>query len=119
MMRSDKAKYAMGAAGVVSVARRQFRRALAVMKTQLESKCAVSRVCRERKSAERDQQALRGDGIRDDNADQRAQKAPGYVVPPEHTASHKSHSNTRPAGQKATFIQLSSDRVIWATAPKN
>jgi len=118
-MRSSKTEYTMGAAGVVSVVDRQFRHALAIVQTQLESNCAIGRACRKRKSAERNQKALCGDGIRDSDADQRAQQAPGCCVPPEHTASHTATLSPVPPGTKAAFVQLSADRDIWATAPKS
>lgn len=117
VMRSGKAEYAMSAAGVVGIAGRQFRVAPAVMEAQLESGGAVRRVRRKRKSAERDQQALRGDSICDKNTDKWAQQAPGNFAPNEHPASHENDPNIRRAGLKATSIQFSSDRAIWATTP--
>ena len=119
MMRSGKTEDAMSTSGVVSIAGRQLRSALAVVETQLESNCVISRACRKRKSAERNQKALCGDGIRDSDADQRAQQAPGCCVPPEHTASHTVTLSPVPSGTKAAFVQLSADRDIWATAPKS
>ena len=46
MMRSGKTEDAMSTSGVVSIAGRQFRCALAVMETQLGSNRAISRVRR-------------------------------------------------------------------------
>jgi hypothetical protein len=75
VMRSDKTEYAMGAGGMPGGGIvRPIGRALAVMQTEFESQLAAARLRRQVKSAEYDQQALRGDGIGDQDADQRSQQ---------------------------------------------
>jgi hypothetical protein len=114
VMRSGKTEYAMGARGMIGAGRKRGR-ALSVMETKLDSKRAFSRVRRERKSAEHDQQALRGHRIGNDNANQRPQQAPQFWVEPEYASLHNGNSITRAVGQKRRLDQLSPNRVIWAT----
>ena len=79
----------MAAAGVIGRTGRYVRRALGVVKTELEARRALTGMGRERKPAKRDQQALRGDGIGDDDADQRSPDAPRLYAAPEHAAAPK------------------------------
>jgi hypothetical protein len=71
-MRFGKTEYAMRAPGMTGIAGREVGCALAAVETKLDGRRAFAGLRRERKSAERNQQALRGDGIRDDDADQRS-----------------------------------------------
>lgn len=71
MMRSGEAKDAMVARRVVWGAGRQVRSALGIMETEFKSRRVIACLRGKRKSAEYDQQALRGNGIGDEDAGQR------------------------------------------------
>ncbi len=77
LMRSGETKYAMTAAGITWSVGRNVRGTLAVVETKLESWRAGIGTRRHCKSAERYQQALGGDGIGDNDADQRSPEALG------------------------------------------
>jgi hypothetical protein len=76
VMRSGEAEYAMLGAGLVGIACRQllgvFANLLAIVEANLERGRAVMSLRWNRQSAERDQQALCGDRVGCDDADQRA-----------------------------------------------
>jgi hypothetical protein len=108
-MRSGKTEYAMGAAVMTGVAGRQVRRALGVVETKLESRSALTGTGRERKAAKRNQQALRGNGIGDDDADNRSPQTPGPHRASEHAAAHReAHLITKPAVPKASVRRFTS-----------
>jgi hypothetical protein len=102
VMRSGKAKYAMSAAGTAGAADRQVRCPLAAVQTEFKSRLALARLRREVKSAECDQQALRGDGVSGDDADQRPPKSLRLYAKSEHATAHQSVLIMRRAGKKST-----------------
>ena len=77
VMRSGKTKDAMAARETIGSAGRCIRRALRAVETNLEPRGASIGVRREGKSAECDQQTLRGDCISDHDANQRPPKLLG------------------------------------------
>jgi len=72
VMRSGKAEYAVTATGMVGGLGRRCRYALGIVEAKLETRHGQIGMRGKRKSAERDQQGLRGNGIDDDAADQRS-----------------------------------------------
>jgi hypothetical protein len=89
VMRSGKAEDAMGAAGMTGDAVRLIRGVLAAMQAQLKSRLTLARLRREVKSAEYDQQALGGNGIGDDDADQRSPEPPRLTAKSQDTPHPK------------------------------
>ncbi|MDR3420167.1 MAG: hypothetical protein P4L80_02815 [Xanthobacteraceae bacterium] len=71
MMRSGKAEYAVAATEMPGDTGRRGGRALGIVEAKLETRRGGIGAGGEGKSADDDQQALRGDGIGDGNADQR------------------------------------------------
>jgi hypothetical protein len=88
VMRSGKTEDAMCAAGMIGIAGRQVRCGLAVMKTKLESRHVLVGLRRQREAAKHDQQALRGDGVGNDQADQGPPEPLGLHGKFEHAAAH-------------------------------
>jgi hypothetical protein len=86
-MRSGKTEDAMAAAGLGGAVDGLGGRVLCVVETKLETGRARVGLRGQTKSAECDQQALRGDSIGDDNADHRSPKSPRPYIQPEHAAA--------------------------------
>ena len=108
MMRSGKAEDAMGAVGMVGIAGRQFRRVLGIVQTKLESRRVIADICRKGEVAKCDQQALRGDRIGDDDADQRSQEPLGLDAQSEYAA----HANGTIDPAAAAFHQLTTEQTL-------
>ena len=90
MMRAGKAENAVATAGMaLSIGRR--RRALRIVDAKLEGRRAIS-VSDRLEAADRDQQALRGNGISDDDTDQRSPKSPGIGARSEHAVPRNARS---------------------------
>jgi hypothetical protein len=79
-MRPGEAKYTMAATGMIGISGRQVRRILGIMETKLESRRASAGFGGECESAESDQQALGGDSIGKNDANQRAPETPRLYV---------------------------------------
>ena len=108
MMRSGKAEDAMRAAGMVGIARRQFRRVLRIVQAKLESRCVIANICTKVKAANHDQQALRGDRICDDDAGQRSQEPLGLDAQSEYAA----HANGTIDPAIAALHQLTTEQIL-------
>jgi hypothetical protein len=108
MMRSGKAEYAMGAAGMVVIAGRQFRRVLGIVQTELESRRLFADISRKGEAAKCDQQALRGDRIGDNDADQRSQKPLGLDGQSEYAA----HGNATIDPPATALCQLTTEQTL-------
>ena len=108
MMRSGKAEDAMRAAGMVGIAGRQFRRVLGIVQTKLESRRVIANICTKVEAANRDQQALRGDRICDDDAGQRSQEPLGLDAQSEYAA----HANGTIDPAIAALHQLTTEQIL-------
>ena len=108
MMRSCKAEDAMGAVGMVGIAGRQLRRVLGIVQTKLESRRVIADICRKGEAAKCDQQALRGDRIGDDDADQRSQEPLGLDAQSEYAA----HANGTIDPTVAALHQLTTEQTL-------
>jgi len=108
MMRSGKTEDAMGVAGMIGIAGRQLRRVLGIVQTQLESRRVIANICRKREAAKCDQQALRGDRIGDDDADQRSQEPFGLDARSEYAA----HANGTIDPTAAALHQLTTEQTL-------
>lgn len=86
VVRSGKAEDAMIAAGMIGCLGRQGGRVLRVVQAQLESGCCAVRLRDKLETADRDQQTLRGNGISNDDADERSPEPPLIHAEPEHAA---------------------------------
>ena len=115
MMRSGKAEDAMGAAGMVGIAGRQLRRVLGIVQTKLESRRVIADICRKGEAAKCDQQALRGDRIGDDDADQRSQEPLGLDAQSEYAA----HANALSIRPQPHFISLRQIRRYTTRSTQN
>jgi hypothetical protein len=71
VMRTSEAENAVRAANTIRDAGRLLRGALAIVQTKCKCRSAVACLGWRRKAADRDQQALGGNGIRNDDAEQR------------------------------------------------
>lgn len=94
-MRSGETEDAMRAAVTIGIAGWQFRSVLTVVMTNGECRSGLC-IRGGGKSAERDQKALRGDGIGNDDADQRSPKCLSPHAGFQHAAAH------HPAGSMRT-----------------
>ena len=108
MMRSGKAEDAMRTAGMVGIARRQFRRVLGIVQTKLERRRVIANICTRGEAANCDQQALRGDRICDDDAGQRSQKPLGLGAQSEYAA----HDNGTIDPAIAALHQLTTEEIL-------
>jgi hypothetical protein len=88
MMRAGETEDAVIAAGISGRVRGLRRRALGIMRAQDERRRAGIGVRKGGKSAERDEQALRGNGIGDDNGDQRPPRSSRSYAKSKHHAAH-------------------------------
>jgi hypothetical protein len=86
VMRAGEAENAVRAAGMIRDAGGNLCGALTVMQAKLKGWRAVASVGRQREPAKRDQQALGGHGIRNDDAEERPPQPQSFVVmcPPVH-----------------------------------
>jgi hypothetical protein len=84
MMQSGKTSDAIDAFGMIGIAGGQLRSALAVMDTKLEAGSVVGGTRREWETGKHNQQALRSDCVRYDNANQRSQRPLGPIAQPDH-----------------------------------
>jgi hypothetical protein len=80
MVRAGEAIDAMGADTLVGLTGRQVRGGLAVMKAKLKSRCVIGCLCRERKSTGGEEEALRRNGVRHDDGEQRPAEALQFGV---------------------------------------
>ena len=108
VMRSCKAEDAMGAAGMVGIAGRQLRRVRGIVQTKLEGRRVIANICRKGEPTKRDKQALRGDRIGDDDADQRSQEPLGLDAQSEYAA----HANATISSAVAAFDQLMTEQTL-------
>jgi hypothetical protein len=108
MMRSGKAEDAMGVAGMIGIAGRQLRRVLGIVQTKLESRRVIADICRKGEAAKCDQQALRGDRIGDDDADQRSQEPLEVDARSEYAA----HANGTIDPTAAALHQLTTEQTL-------
>ena len=95
----------MGVAGMIWIAGRQLRRVLGIVQTKLESRRVIADICRKGEAAKCDQQALRGDRIGDDDADQRSQEPFGLDARSEYAA----HANGTIDPTAAALHQLTTE----------
>ena len=107
----------MRAPGMTGIASREVGCALAAVETKLDGRRAFAGLRRERKSAERNQQALRGDGIRDDDADQRSQEPLGLDVQSEYAAHAKGTIDPAAAALHQLTTEQTLHNAIDATFP--
>jgi hypothetical protein len=115
MMRSGKAEDAMGVAGMIGIAGRQLRRLLGIVQTKLESRRVIADICRKGEAAKCDQQALRGDRIGDDDADQRSQEPLGLDAQSEYAT----HANGTIDPAAAALISLRQSRLYTTLSRQN
>jgi len=95
MMRAGKAEDAMRARRMIGIARRQLRCTLAVVHAELESRRAVIEASGQGETAKRDQQALGGNRIGDDDTDKRPPEPSVPHLGHEHAATHRSYLNSQ------------------------
>jgi len=105
MMRSGKAEDAVRGAGMVGMAGRQSWRVPGIVQTKLESRRVI---CTNVEATDCDQQALRGDGICDDDAGQRSQEPLGLGAQSEYAA----HDNGTIDPAIAALHQLTTEETL-------
>ncbi len=108
VMRSGKAEDAVRGAGMVGIAGRQSRRVLGIVQTKLESWHVSANIFTNVEATNCDQQALRGDGICDDDAGQRSQEPLGLGAQSEHAA----HDNGTIDPAIAALHQLTTEETL-------
>jgi hypothetical protein len=86
VMRAGEAEYAMAASGMTRIRRRQRRRASRVVEAEFDAGHAVVGGSGQGEPAERNEQALRGHRVSENDADQWAQNACG--AKPDNTEAH-------------------------------
>jgi len=84
MVRPGKTEDAMGALGMIGITGGRLRSALTVMDTKLETWRVVAGMREEGEARKDDQQALRGDSVRHDDADHRPPKPLGSTTESDH-----------------------------------
>jgi hypothetical protein len=101
VMRPSEAEDAVIAAGIRPVHGR-YRRALRIMRAQDERRGAGIGMREGGESAERDEQALRGNGVGGDNGDQRSPKSSRSYAQSKHHAAHPPPQSWKPRTRKST-----------------